>query len=127
MFFCTNFVLPLNVSMLSEEETSSQKKIIFTFDLGKDEMILKQTIIVTSDSPYAVLSQISFSNSATKKFLPDFQDSKEVFDKSFTISTIATSQTIDNVKTKIYISYLSMPNNRTEEKTFELVWNSGNE
>ena len=125
MLFCSNFVLPVNVNMSQEEDTSQQKKLIFSFDFDNDEMILKQTIIVTSDSPYAVLSQISFSNPAIKKFLPAFQDSKEIFDKNFTISTTATSQTTDNVKTKVYISYLSLLNNRTEEKTFELVWNSG--
>lgn len=113
----------LEIELSEKEMSPQQKELHISFQLAPHEKILKQTLNVSSDSPNATLSPLSFSEQSTKQYLPEFKDSKEIFNQDFTISTTATCQTSDHVKTNIYISYLSLPNNKTEEKRFELYWN----
>lgn len=119
----SNIAQSLQITLTQDEKNSQQKDLALTFTLNPQEKILKQTLKVTSDSPYATLSDISFSHPATKQFLAEFKDSKEIYDQSFTIHLTATCKTTDHVKTKIYMSYLPLPQNKMEEKTFEINWN----
>lgn len=120
----SNIIQPLQITLTQEEKRPQEKNLAITFHLEQKELILKQTLKITSDSPHATLSNFSFSQSATKQFLPEFKDSKEVFDQTFTVNMIATCSTTDHVKTKLYITYLPLPQNKMEEKTFEITWNS---
>lgn len=120
----SNITQALQITLTQEEKNSQEKNVAITFHLNPQEMVFKQTLKITSDSPHATLSKFSFSTPAVKQFLAEFKDSKEVFDQTFTINMIATRQTHDQVKTKIYISYLPLPHNKIEEKTFEISWDS---
>lgn len=122
---CLNGIAkPLQVTLTQEEKNEQQKAISITFNLNSQEKILKQTIKIASNSPHATLSDISFSIPATKQFLAEFKDSKEVFDQTFTIHLTATTDVNNHEQTKIYMSYLPLPQNKMEEKTFEINWNS---
>ncbi|MBM17979.1 MAG: hypothetical protein CL947_02850 [Epsilonproteobacteria bacterium] len=121
---CTwNHIFSVNVTLLEQSKHHNQKNITLTFQLAPDEMILKQTIKVQSDSPHAKLSNLTFSQTPTKQYLAAYKDSKEVFNQTFTITTTATATTNDPTKTNLYVSFMPLPNSKMSEKTFELRWN----
>lgn len=119
-----NITQSLQTTITYEEQNAQQKNIAITFNLSPEEKILKQTLKISSDSLHATLSDISFSVPATKQFLAEFKDSKEIFDQTFTINITATCHVEEPIKTKIYMSYLILPQNKMEEKTFEINWNA---
>lgn len=120
----SNITQSLQITLTQEEKNLQQKDLAITFNLNPEEKILKQTLKITSDSPHTTLSDVSFSIPATKHFLAEFKDSKEIFDQTFTIFITATCQIEEPIKTKIYMSYLPLPQNKMEEKAFEINWNT---
>lgn len=110
--------------MLQSDQSGQQKELTFAFQLDPDETILKQTLHISLDSPYVKLSPFVFSDNGTKQYLPEFKDSKEIFHQNITVTTIATTDVKEPVKAKLHVSFLPMPNNKMEEKTFEVSFNN---
>ncbi len=123
-FLSYNALHPLKVTLDQKEKNKQEQELIVSFNLNPDESILKQTLKVTLDSPHAKLAQPVFSHNATKQYLPAFKDTKEVFNQSFNITTTVQTQINDSTSAKLYISFLPIPENKMEEKTFDISFNN---
>ena len=73
---------PLDMTVQEFQISSVQKNVQLDLALDNHEQILKQTLSVSIDNPHATIGQISITPVATKQYLPEFADSKEIFNKN---------------------------------------------
>ncbi|MBI2353363.1 sulfite exporter TauE/SafE family protein [Candidatus Dependentiae bacterium] len=114
----------IDIDLSSTEIDQKQKELTFNFQLAPHEKIIEASLTITSDSPHMTLSALVFSESAIKQYLPEYQDSKEIFNKDFSVQTVATCNVSTQTTANIHISYLLLPENKIGEKRFEVSWNA---
>ncbi len=103
--------------------SSHEKNVQFEIRLDDHEQILKQTLSVSVDHPHATLGQISINPSATKQYLPDFSDSKEIFDKNTTLMVPVSVDTAQPLNAHVHVSFLLLPQSVMTEKIIAVSFN----
>lgn len=114
---------PVHVTLQQHDKNKHEKSLTINFELAAHEMVLKKTINITSNSPHTKLTGLNYSQNATKHYLAEYKDSKDVFTNSFTITTTASTESPEPNKTKLYISYMALPESKTKELAFDINWN----
>lgn len=126
-FFGFATIKPITIETRETTQSSNQKQIDMTLTLGENEAILKQTLSVSLDTPNAAIGTVSYSQNPTKKYLPEFLATKEVFEGNVTLS-IPVSTSLDTpVKTNVHTSFLLLPESNMTEKIVELSFNEKTE
>ena len=113
-------ILPVEVSLSEISKSPTEKEIKLNFQLAPDETILKQTLKISLNSPYATLASPTYSENSSKQYLPDFKDSKEVFNQSFTATTTIQQTSAEATSCKLHVTFLPTPNNKTQEHFFTI-------
>lgn len=103
--------------------SSQQKNVQLELLLDHNEQILKQTLSISVDNPHAKLGQILITPGATKQYLPEFSDSKEIFDKNTTLTVPVSIDTHQPLNTNLHISFLLLPQSAMTEKMINLSFN----
>lgn len=123
LLLATSIIHPLGMKIDALPISPMQKNIQLEFDLDTTEKILKQTLSVSLDNPNAKLGQISITPTATKKYLPEFSDSKEVIDSNTTMTVPVLIDTNQPLETNIHVSFLLLPDNVMSEKIIQVSFN----
>lgn len=123
----TTMLYPLKLTFSEQDKSQDEKEVVVSFQLQPNESVLKQTIKVSIDSPNAKLTQTTFSQNPTKQYLPEFKDSKDVFNANFSIKAHIQSVHHDNIHPKLHISFLPLPTNKMEERVFALSFDKASE
>lgn len=119
MFLCCSLALnAVDVSLAQHHKNNHEKEVQLNFQLKPDETILKQTLKISVNSPHATLSEPTFSEHATKQYVPEFKDTKEVFNQSFHAKATIAHPTNNADSIKLYVTFLPTPNNKTQEHAF---------
>ena len=71
-FFSVTTVKPITIVTHETMQSAHLKQIDMTMTLDENEAILKQTLSVSLDNPHAQLGMVSYSQTPTKKYLPEF-------------------------------------------------------
>ncbi|MFA5999139.1 MAG: cytochrome c biogenesis protein CcdA [Candidatus Babeliales bacterium] len=122
-FFGFATIKPITIGTHETTQSVHQKQIDMIMTLGENEAILKQTLSVSLDTPNAHIGTVSYSQTPTKKYLPEFLATKEVFEGSVTLSIPVTTSLDTPVKTNVHTSFLLLPESNMTEKIVELSFN----
>ena len=122
-FFSVATVKPITIVTHETVQSAHLKQIDMTMTLGENEAILKQTLSVSLDNPHAQLGTVSYSQTPTKKYLPEFLATKEIFEGNVTVSIPVTATTDNFLKTHVHTSFFILPESTMTEKIVELSFN----
>ncbi len=123
LFSYATWTNPLNMVVQELQISKQQKQIQLDLALEHSEKILKQTLSVSVDNPHATLGQISINPGATQQYLPEFCNSKEIFDQSTTLLMPISIDTNQPVNPNIHVSFLLLPQNKMTEKIITVSFN----
>lgn len=105
-----------NISFDQQKTGLDQEQLQIKIDLSAQEQILKQTIQVSIDNPSVELTQIQYQTPSEKKYIPEFADSKEIFEHQVKFSADLTKNNKQNVDANIYVSFLTLPDNAMHQE-----------
>ncbi len=114
---------PLEMTIQELSISSQQKNIQLDLLLDDSEKILKQTLSVSIDHPHATLGQVSMTPTAVQHYLPEFCDSKEIFEKSTTLVMPVSVDTDQPLNANLHISFMLLPHSNMTEKIIKLSFN----
>lgn len=123
----TTTIHPFDMIVQDVQVSQREKNIQLDIQLDTNEQILKQTLSVSVDNPHASIGQISITPAATKQYLPEFSDSKEIFDKNTTLMLPISVDTDQPMKTNLHVSFLLLPKSTMTEKIIKLSFNEAEE
>mgnify|MGYP003402257926 len=123
LFSYATWTNPLNMVVQELQISKQQKQIQLDLALEHSEKILKQTLSVSVDNPHATLGQISINPGATQQYLPEFCNSKEIFDQNTTLLMPISIDTNQPVNPNIHVSFLLLPQNKMTEKIITVSFN----
>ncbi|MBP6892460.1 thioredoxin family protein [Candidatus Babeliales bacterium] len=103
--------------------SNRKQNIQLDIQFDPNEQILKQTLSVSVDNPHASIGQISITPVATKQYLPEFADSKEIFEKNTTVIVPVYIDTDQPLQTNLHVSFLLLPKNIMTEKIINVSFN----
>lgn len=114
-----------SLDMTVQETTISaqQKNIDLKISLAQSEHILKQTLSVSLDNPNASCGTITITPTASKKYLPEFSETKEILEKDVTIGIPVQTSMDQPLQTQVHVSFLLMPESTMMEKLIPLSFN----
>ena len=118
---------PLDMTVQEFQISSVQKNVQLDLALDNHEQILKQTLSVSIDNPHATIGQISITPVATKQYLPEFADSKEIFNKNTTLLMPISVDTDQPLNANLHISFLLLPQSMMTEKIINVSFNTSSE
>lgn len=95
---------------------TDQQKLQIKIELAPQEQILKQTMQVSVDNPFVQLAQIQYQTPSEKKYIPEFAASEEIFENQVELSTKFTTTTKQNIDANIYVSFLTLPDNKMHQE-----------
>ena len=113
----------LDITLQEHTVSKQQKNVELQFLLNADEQILKQTLSISIDNPHATCGQISIVPSATKQYLPDFADSKEILENNIMLSVPVLADTDQPMHANLHVSFLLLPASVMTEKIINLSFN----
>ncbi len=95
---------------------ADQQKLQIKIELAPQEQLLKQTMQVSVDNPLVQLAQIQYQTPSEKKYIPEFAASEEIFENQVELSTKFTTTTKQNIDANIYVSFLTLPDNKMHQE-----------
>lgn len=113
----------LDMSVQETTISAQQKNINLKLSLADSEHILKQTLSVSLDNPNASCGTITITPTASKKYLPEFSETKDVLEKDVTISIPVQTSLDQPIQTLVHVSFLLMPESTMMEKLIPLSFN----
>jgi len=107
---------------MDEQSASADQKIVqVQINLGENESIIKQTMSISLDSPHLQMGSVTYNPTAHKKYIPQFSDSKDVFENQVTmtipVQAIQKSQPMD---AHLHLSFLTLPDSTMNEQIYKL-------
>ncbi len=108
LIYSTSTLLSVECTSQTDLINSTSQKIVIDFMLDDNEVILENSIHASVDHPDITIESIRINTSATKKYVPEFQQKKYVYDKNFQVNMIVKSS--DNkhaLRAMLHVSYLS--------------------
>ncbi|MBI2344938.1 sulfite exporter TauE/SafE family protein [Candidatus Dependentiae bacterium] len=109
-----------NISIDQQSINSDQERLQIKIDLDPTEKILKQTIQVSIDNPSVELTQLQYQTPSEKKYIPEFADSKEIFEHELNFYAELTKNTKQNIDAHVYISFLTLPDHSMHQKIHKI-------
>lgn len=108
-----------------QHQNNDTNKLDIVIELAPKEMILKQTMSVSIDNPYTKITQLHYPPTE-KKYIPEFADSKEIFENTITVSADLSSDIKQNIDTHVHVSFLTLPDNSMHQEVHKLSFASQN-
>lgn len=112
LLYCSASLQAVEFSSSTDSHSSTSKTITINFALDDNEAILENSLHASVDHPQLTASQPIINIPAIKKYLPQFQQKKLVYDQNFTATiTVDCSCENNSVDAMLHLSYLSTANN----------------
>jgi thioredoxin:protein disulfide reductase len=90
---------------------STTQKITVDFNLADNENIIANSLHASVNHPTLTTNKVTTSISAIRKYIPEFQQKKSVYDKNFQASIIVNSENnVHTIDGMVHLSYLSTLN-----------------
>jgi thiol:disulfide interchange protein DsbD len=122
--FCWSIVsLSYHISFDQQEHNGSPEKLNISIELSQSEIILKQTMNISIDNPHVQITQLHYPTSE-KKYIPEFADSKEIFEKNILISANLKANNKQPIDAHVHISFLTLPDNTMHQEIHKLSFSS---
>lgn len=121
--FISNQCIPLEMTIEEFNISSQQKNINLTLSMDSTERIIKQTLSVSLDNPHTTCAAISVTPNASKQYLPEFSDSKEILENNVILTMPISIDTDKPVNAHLHVSFLLLPTNVMTEKIIPLAFN----
>lgn len=127
-FFLLCSTLMLNAVDFSYKVTQldeHNQNIAVTFTLQENEAIFARTLNISVNNPDLQVMGSSTNVPATKKYIPEFKQDKQVYDQDFIVTTrIACTKPQQKVDGSLHISYLSTLENSLKDAIFPLQFDN---
>lgn len=109
LFFCiTTSLHAVNFTSEIIEKTITKQVISIHCSLEENESILLRSLHASVDRPGMHVSKLIFNIPTVKKYIPEFQQKKMVFDKNFTITiSIKALDTKQPIYAILHLNYVS--------------------
>lgn len=108
----------------TKQKTNQIQLVSVKFNLQNQEAILKNSITTSIDTPNIKTEDIQISGNTTSKYIPDFKQTKNVYDHDFSIEMSLQNLTTQSVDGNLHISYLSTQQKHIKEKIVPLKFTS---
>lgn len=131
--WCSTLTTPYSISMDEQSPSADQKIVQIKIDLDDNESIIKQTMSISLDSPFLELGSITYNPTAHKKYIPQFSDSKDIFEHQLTmnipIHTVQHPQAeaaklSHSIDAHLHLSFLTLPHSTMNEQIYKLSFAS---
>lgn len=118
-------LVPYSIVFNETSQSIDQKTVHINIDLSEQEYILKQTISVSLDSPHLQMGTINYETTAHKKYIPNFADTKDVFEKHLSIEIpITAHDNKQSMDAHLHVSFLTLPDSTMNEQIYKLSFAS---
>ncbi|MBV8661107.1 MAG: thioredoxin family protein [Candidatus Dependentiae bacterium] len=110
-FYCATTLHAVQFSSSTKIEDELHQTVTINFMLKDNEAILANSLHTSIDHPELSVSKPEVSIPATKKYLPEFKQKKQIYDQNFHV-TISVTAAHDNkpIDGILHLSYLSTLN-----------------
>ena len=99
-------------SSSTDDKNTTHQSVTINFKLDSNEAILVNSLHASIDHPSLKVSKPIINAPSTKKYLPEFQQKKHVYDQNFEAAIDVTSSHNNNpIDAMLHLSYLSTLNN----------------
>jgi hypothetical protein len=115
---CSVAIATKQVVCTTETVNNSTQKIIISFDVSKKDFIYKEFISFSANHPTVTLSEWKTNVSPVTYYDPLFKNTKQIFNKSFTIIMHATTNQPIKEPVHIYCTYYQ----RSEKKIKQIIF-----
>ena len=119
---CWNIISQSYQISFDQNLTAQKDKLAISIQLAPNEMILKQTMKISIDNPHIKIKQLHYPSSE-KKYIPEFSDSKEIFENKVQFSADLDINTKQNLDAHLYVSFLTLPDNIMHQEIHKLSYN----
>lgn len=111
MLYCTTNLHAVDSSSSTESQDTSSKIIHINFTLEDNEAILENSLHASVDNPMLTISEPEINIAAIKKYIPQFQQKKLIYDQNFTATVMVHCSSHKNsIDGMVHLSYLSTLN-----------------
>ena len=112
LLYCSVSLQAVEFSSSTNSHSSTSQTITINFALDDNEAILANSLHASVDHPQLTVSKPDINIPAIKKYLPQFQQKKLVYDQNFTsVITVNCSSENHAINAMLHLSYLSTSNN----------------
>lgn len=114
-------MMPYKISFDQQPVSHSALDVQINIALDSQETILKQTMSISLDSPQVQLGTIHYEPTAQKKYVPLFNQSKDIFEHDVAITVpVHTTSNSNPTDAHLHISFVTLPNSTMHEQIYKI-------
>lgn len=115
-----SFETGANISFSSTRLDNQQLRLTFDFILPRGDFVYQDYLDISVDHPDVSLSEWSTSINSSPYYDPSFKETKQIFNKNFTLTITAKAQGANIENAQTYLTYYQRSHKKITQKIYPL-------